>query len=202
MINLLTFCQRSFEDPKNKYTKIANMAIEKFRKQKLIKFDHEKVYRRRNKITSYLLKINKPNVPGRPLVYSLICHPSKLSKFVDLYLQSHAKALPSYMKDTLDFINKNSETENPIKDTLLVSLAEKSLYTNIPYHEGERKRQKKFSTPFLIFVRHQSIFVQHKTFLINTIYIYIRQELFFCQNVFLFCGTLNIFGQHDPLFWV
>ena len=32
MINLLTFCQRSFEDPKNKYTKIANMAIEKFGK--------------------------------------------------------------------------------------------------------------------------------------------------------------------------
>ena len=78
------------------------------------------------------------------------------------------------MKDTLDFINKNSETENPIKDAFLVSLAEKSLYTNIPYHKGERKRQKKFCTPFLILVRHQSIFVQHKTFLINTIYIYIR----------------------------
>ena len=174
MVNLLTFCQRSYEDTKNKYTKIANMAIEKFNKQKLIKFDHKKCYRRRNKITSYLPKINKPNIPGRPLVYSVKCHPSKLSKFVDLYLQPHAKALPSYMTDTLDFINKNSETENPIKDVFLVSLAEKSLYTNIPYHEGERKWQKKFCTLFLILVRHQSIFVQHKTFLINTIYIYIR----------------------------
>ena len=52
MINLLTLCQLSYEDTKNKYHKITNMSIGKFKKQKLITFDHEKVYRKRNKITS------------------------------------------------------------------------------------------------------------------------------------------------------
>ena len=42
MINLLTLCQLSYEDTKNKYPKITNMSIGKFKKQKLITFDHEK----------------------------------------------------------------------------------------------------------------------------------------------------------------
>ena len=76
MINLLTLCQRSYEDTKNKYPKITNMSIGKFKKQKLITFDHEKVYRKRNKITSYLPKINVPNISGRQLVYLFSKHES------------------------------------------------------------------------------------------------------------------------------
>ena len=47
---------------------------------------------------------------------------SKISKFVIHCLQAHAKALPSYMKDISDFVNKVSETENITKDTFLVTL--------------------------------------------------------------------------------
>ena len=53
---------------------------------------------------------------------------------LDHYLQPHAKVLPSYKKDTSDFI-KISETEN-IKHMFLVTLDVKSLYTTIPNHDG------------------------------------------------------------------
>ena len=38
--------------------------------------------------------------------------------------------------------------------------------------------------------------VQHKTFLMNSTYIYMQKEPFFLKHVFLFCVTLNIFSQH------
>ena len=76
------------------------------------------------------------NIPGGPVVSSVECHTSKISKFVDHYLQPHAKSLPSYIKDTSDFINRINETKDVNKDTILVTLDVKSLYTNIPNHEG------------------------------------------------------------------
>ena len=44
--------------------------------------------------------------------------------------------MPSYVKDTSDFINTINETKDINKDTILVTLDVKSLYTNIPNHEG------------------------------------------------------------------
>ena len=44
--------------------------------------------------------------------------------------------MPSYIKDTSDFIKKIVETKDINKDTILVTLDLKSLYTNIPNHEG------------------------------------------------------------------
>ena len=44
--------------------------------------------------------------PGWPVVSSNDFHTSKFSKFFDCYLENHAKALASYVKDTTDFINK------------------------------------------------------------------------------------------------
>ena len=76
------------------------------------------------------------NIPGRPVVSSVECYISKTSKLVDHYLQLHAKSLPSYIKDTSDFINRIDETKDINKDTILVTLDVKSLYTNIPNHEG------------------------------------------------------------------
>ena len=67
---------------------------------------------------------------------SVECHTSKISKFVDHYSQPHAKSLPSYMKDTSDFINRINETKDINKDTILVTLDIKSLDTNVPNHEG------------------------------------------------------------------
>ena len=82
-----------------------------------------------------LPKVRKPNVPGRLAVSSVECHTSKIFKFVDHFFQPHAKSFPSYIKDTSDFNNKN-ETKDIHKDTILVTLDVKALYTNIPNHEG------------------------------------------------------------------
>ena len=57
-------------------------------------------------------------------------------KFVDHYLKPLAEALPSYIKDTTDFINKINGVQNITEDQFLVTLDVKSLFTNIPNHEG------------------------------------------------------------------
>ena len=44
--------------------------------------------------------------------------------------------MPSYIKDTSDFTNRINKTKDINKDTILVTLNVKSLYTNIPNHEG------------------------------------------------------------------
>ena len=49
-----------------------------------------------------------------------------MSKFVDHYLRPNAEALPSYIKDTADFISKINGVENITEDTFLVTLDVKS----------------------------------------------------------------------------
>ena len=84
----------------------------------------------------YLLpKIHKEGVPGRPIV-SAIGHPTeKISQFLDYHLKDHVEKLPSYLKDTTDYIKKTPSKELPV-GTLLVTMDVTSLYTNIPHEEG------------------------------------------------------------------
>ena len=44
--------------------------------------------------------------------------------------------MPSYIKDTSDFINRINETKYINKETILVTLDVKTLYKNILHHEG------------------------------------------------------------------
>ena len=67
-------------------------------------------------------KVHKKDIPGQPVVSSIDCHTNKLSKFVDHYLQPHAKALPSYVKETTDFINKLENEQDSSNDSILVTL--------------------------------------------------------------------------------
>ncbi|XP_056017307.1 uncharacterized protein LOC125656461 [Ostrea edulis] len=84
----------------------------------------------------YLLpKIHKKDMPGRPIV-SAIGHPTeKISEFIDLHLRQHVEDLPSYLKDTTDYLNKTPSSGLP-DHTLLVTMDVTSLYTNIPHDEG------------------------------------------------------------------
>ena len=83
-----------------------------------------------------MTKFHKANISGRPLVSSAECHTRKISKCVDNFLQPHAKSLLSYIKDTSGFKNRINETKDVQKDTILVNLDVKSLYTNDSNHEG------------------------------------------------------------------
>ena len=83
-----------------------------------------------------LPKIHKEGNPGRPVVSSVNCHTSKISKFVDYHIQPLAKELPSYVKDTTDFINKVKDIGPLPENSYLVTMDVSSLYTNIPHDEG------------------------------------------------------------------
>ena len=90
-----------------------------------------------------LPKIHKANHPGRSVISSLNCHTSRISEFVDYYLQPEVKKLKSYVKDTTDFIKKTEGIDHVSDDSYLVSLDVRSLYTNIPQKEGiEAVKQK------------------------------------------------------------
>ena len=79
---------------------------------------------------------HKKDILGRPVVSSIDCHTSKLSKFFDHYLQPHPKAPTTYVKGTTDFINKLENVKDTSKDSILVTLDVKALYTHISNHEG------------------------------------------------------------------
>ena len=96
-----------------------------------------------------LPKIHKANIPGRPVISSVNCHTSRISEFVDYYLQPEVKKLKSYVKDTPDFIKKIEAIDHVSNDSYLVSLDVRSLYTNIPHKEGTEpvKQKLKKSKP-------------------------------------------------------
>ena len=74
--------------------------------------------------------------PGRPVVSSVNSHTEKLSAYVDEFLRPLPAALPSYTKDTTDFIKRLRRMDKVPKDSILVTLDVSSLYTNIDTEEG------------------------------------------------------------------
>ena len=86
----------------------------------------------------YLLpKVHKPGNPGRLVVSSIGCHTEKISKYVDHHLQPLNQALPSYIKDTTDFLNKLDSLPKKLpKNTIMVTMDVRALYTNVPNNEG------------------------------------------------------------------
>jgi len=98
--------------------------------------------------------------PGRPIVASYGCPTERISGYIDDHLQTFVKQLPSYIKNTDDFISKLSNIKQPLaKDIILVTVDVNSLYTNIPHTEGllavehflnTRPKNSKPSTKFLL----------------------------------------------------
>jgi hypothetical protein len=82
----------------------------------------------------YLLpKIHKANNPGRPIV-SANGHPTeKISVFVDFHLRQHVEPLPSFIKDTTNYLQKMAALNPLPSNTTLVTMDVTSLYTNIQY---------------------------------------------------------------------
>ena len=50
--------------------------------------------------------MHKENNPGRPVINLTNCHTCKISRFLDHNLQPLVRKMPSYIKDTNDFIKK------------------------------------------------------------------------------------------------
>ena len=126
------------KDPTLQNNKLVNDTTTRFKKEKLLPQNIADGLNTSNPRTPkfYLSpKIHKPNNPGRPVISSVDCHTSNISRCVDYHLQPIVKNIPSYIKDTNDFIKKTKDLKVP-KDAILVSLDVKALYTSIPNSEG------------------------------------------------------------------
>ena len=71
-----------------------------------------------------------------PIVSACNSYTQNIPKYLDYILQPYMKTLPSYVKDTTDFICKIKSIPNLSKNSLLVTLGFTSLYTNIPHEDG------------------------------------------------------------------
>ena len=90
-----------------------------------------------------LPKIHKANNPGRPAISFVNCHTSRISEFVDYYLQPEVNKLKFYVKDDRDFMKIFEAIYHVSDNFYLVYLYVPSLYANIPYKEGiEAVKQK------------------------------------------------------------
>ena len=133
------FYQRLEEDITADIQKRINFYVNRMHKDKLIN-DKTKQYLIQSDVKPgrfYILpKVHKPGNPGR-LIVSSNSHPTeRLSHFVDYHLQPLVHKLPSFVKDTNDFLNKLSTIGNLPANSLLVTLDVSSLYTDIPHKEG------------------------------------------------------------------
>ena len=64
------------------------------------------------------------------------CQTTKLSKFVDHFIQPLAKKVRSYIHDTTDLLHKIKDIGKIPDNALLVNMDVQSLYTNISHEEG------------------------------------------------------------------
>lgn len=85
-----------------------------------------------------LMKVHKPNHPGRPIISGIGTNTENISDFIDEQIKSTAASAPSYVKDSSHFLNLINDIQIDFRAirTLLVTLDVVSLYTNIPHDEG------------------------------------------------------------------
>ena len=70
------------------------------------------------------------------MISSINCHSSKILEYVDCHLQLIVQEIPSYINDVSDFLRKLKPITEVPKNTYLVTLDVKSLYTSILNYEG------------------------------------------------------------------
>ena len=90
----------------------------------------------RTSVLYFLKKIHKNPMGIRPIVSSINSITENISQFVDIWLQPIMRNLPSFIKDTTEFINLIENTPFPM-DCILASIDVSSLYTNIPHLDGK-----------------------------------------------------------------
>ncbi|XP_062586434.1 uncharacterized protein LOC134248002 [Saccostrea cucullata] len=83
---------------------------------------------------TYIATQEPTDLKLRPIVAGPACPTHRLSNFIDILLKDLCVKVPSYIRDSMDFLNKIPENVEP--DTLLVTFDVKSLYTNIPHDLG------------------------------------------------------------------
>ncbi|KAJ8037537.1 hypothetical protein HOLleu_18374 [Holothuria leucospilota] len=85
----------------------------------------------------YLLpKVHKRGCPGRPVISGCNTPTEKISEFVDFHLKSLVPIIPSFVKDTNDFLHKLNNIDTLPENAILVVIDVVGLYPHIPHDEG------------------------------------------------------------------
>ena len=97
--------------------------------------------------------------PLRPIVSHVGSCTHRLSEFLDAFLKFQARLVPSFIRDTKQFLQKIEEIkkQNIPKQSILVTMDVSSLYTNIDHEEGaqacfkalEKRKNKKVPSEIL-----------------------------------------------------
>ena len=138
-LNNMLFYEKLQDDPTERFSEEITTVLAGMTEREILDRDTFDFLRPRNVRTSrfYILpKIHKKDIPGRPIVSSCGAPTENISLFVDYHLRPLVKKIPSYIKDTNDFLVKLNDTQNLPSECLLVTLDVSSLYTNIPQEEG------------------------------------------------------------------
>ena len=123
-------------NPTLQHNKMVNDTLDRFKNESLLSkktAEGLKVINPKTPKFYITPKIHKENNPGRPVINSINFHTSEISRFVDHHLQPLAKQIPSYIKNTNDFVNKTNKVP---ENSFLVTMDVKALHTNTPNNEG------------------------------------------------------------------
>ena len=118
------------KDPTTTNSDLVNQTVDRFTKEQLINENIANGLKNPSSRTPQFYISPKGN-PGRPVVRSTNCHTANISKYVDYHLQPIVKQIPSYVKDTNDFINKINAVKSIQKNSYLVTKDVRPLYTNV-----------------------------------------------------------------------
>ena len=102
------------------------------------------------------------DVPGRPVISNCDTPTEKLSEFLYHHLQPIMKAGKSYIKDTIDFLEKLKNLGNIPSNAILVTVDVVGLYPSIPHDAGlqvlyeklEERTDKKIPSTDLVEMAH------------------------------------------------
>jgi hypothetical protein len=98
----------------------------------------------------YLIpKVHKSGCPGRPVVSCSGSLSEKTSELVDFLIKPFLVNVPSYLRDTRDFLQKIRSNNSFPDNTLLASVDVVNLYPSIPHEDGLRALSK--------FLEHQGM---------------------------------------------
>ena len=144
-LNDQTYYEKLPDNPHEQFKKEIQDAISEIQQnKKLLGVDSIDISNE-NKIPQFCIlpKTHKPynaslplGYPGRPIVSACGSLTENVSAYIDTTLKSHMESLPSYIKDTTDFINKIRQLPRLSKDSFLVTLDVSSFYSNIPHKDG------------------------------------------------------------------
>jgi hypothetical protein len=99
-----------------------------------------------HKLSSPIVYSPSLSCKARPIVGAVGCATEQISAFVDAHIRTLARQVPSYLKDTTDFLRLLSSIGNVEPGTLLVTADVASLYPSIPHDDGLRALETALDT--------------------------------------------------------